>query len=49
MNLGDVTVKNFGEKSDYLIRIEATNNSDENFINSVNQINFLILTLQSLI
>ena len=37
MNLGDVTVKNFGEKSDYLIRIEATNNSDENFINSVKE------------
>ena len=37
MDLGDVTVKNFGEKRDYLIRIEASNNSDENFINSVKE------------
>jgi len=37
MDLGDVTVKNFGKKSDYLIRIEASNHSDESFINSVKE------------
>ena len=37
MNLGDVTVKKFGEKNDYLIKIEKTNNNDANFIKSVNE------------
>ncbi len=37
MNLGDITVKNFGSSKDYLIKIEMTDNNNENFIKSVNE------------
>jgi len=36
MNLGDVTVKKFGKKNDYLVKIEVTKSDDENFIKSIN-------------
>ena len=36
MNLGDVTVKKFGKEGDYLVKIEKTNTSEENFIKSIN-------------
>jgi len=36
MNLGDVTVKNFGKKNDYLVKIEINKSEDENFIKSIN-------------
>jgi len=37
MNLGDVTVKNFGKKNDYLVKIEVRESSNENFIKSINE------------
>ena len=36
MNLGDVTVKKFGQENDYLAKIELTKPDDENFIKSIN-------------
>ena len=36
MDLGDVTVKKFGKESDYLVKIEKTNSTEENFIKSIN-------------
>ena len=36
MNLGDITVKKFGKKNDYLVKIEMTKSNDENFIKSIN-------------
>ena len=36
MNLGDVTVKKFGKKNDYLVKIESTKSDDNNFIKSIN-------------
>ena len=36
MDLGDITVKNFGEENDYLVKIELTKSNDENFIKSIN-------------
>ena len=36
MNLGDVTVKKFGKKNDYLVKIETINNKDD-FIQKINQ------------
>ncbi len=36
MNLGDVTVKNFGKQNDYLIKIELVKNDNSNFIKSIN-------------
>jgi len=35
MNLGDVAVKKFGKKNDYLVKIEITKSNDENFIKSI--------------
>jgi len=35
MNLGDVTVKKFGNENDYLVKIESTNADDNNFIKSI--------------
>jgi len=35
MNLGDITVKKFGNQNDYLIKIEINNTSDPNFIDTV--------------
>ena len=35
MNLGDVTVKKFGEKNDYLVKIEINKSQDENFIKNI--------------
>ena len=35
MNLGDVTVKKFGNENDYLVKIESTNTDDNNFIKSI--------------
>ena len=37
MELGDVTVKKFGKKNDYLVKIEMTNTNDMNFIKSINR------------
>ena len=36
MNLGDVTVKKFGKKNDYLVKIEISKNKKNNFIQSIN-------------
>ena len=36
MNLGDVTVKKFGQKNDYLVKIEMKETGNENFIKSIN-------------
>jgi len=36
MDLGDVTVKKFGNESDYLVKIEISKTDDENFIKSIN-------------
>jgi len=36
MNLGDVTVKKFGQKNDYLVKIEMQETDNENFIKSIN-------------
>jgi len=36
MELGDVTVKKFGKKNDYLVKIEMSNANDMNFIKSIN-------------
>ena len=36
MNLGDVTVKKFGNENDYLAKIEITKSDDKNFIKSIN-------------
>ncbi len=36
MELGDVTVKKFGKKNDYLVKIEKSNTNDANFIKSIN-------------
>jgi preprotein translocase subunit SecF len=36
MNLGEVNIKNFGSKNDYLVKIELAANKDENFIKSIN-------------
>jgi len=36
MNLGDVTVKKFGRKNNYLVKIEIMNSSKEDFIQSIN-------------
>ena len=36
MELGDVNVKKFGKKNDYLVKIEMTNTNDMNFIKSIN-------------
>ena len=36
MNLGDVTVKKFGKKNDYLVKIEITKSNDKDFIKSIN-------------
>jgi len=36
MNLGDVTVKRFGNENDYLVKIETVKSDDENFIKSIN-------------
>ena len=37
MNLGDITVKKFGKKNDYLAKIEITNSNDDNYIKSINE------------
>ena len=37
MNLGDVTVKKFGQQNDYLIKIELTKSKDENFIKNISK------------
>jgi len=36
LNLGEVNVKNFGKKNDYLVKIEKTKVSDKDFIKSIN-------------
>ena len=36
MDLGDVTVKKFGQKNDYLVKIEMKETDNENFIKSIN-------------
>jgi len=35
MNLGDVTVKNFGKENDYLVKIEINKSNDPTFIKSI--------------
>ena len=35
MNLGDITVKKFGKKNDYLVKIEMTKSDNSNFIKSI--------------
>ena len=35
MNLGDVTVKNFGKANDYLVKIEINKSNDPSFIESI--------------
>tara|TARA_B100001123_G_scaffold364667_1_gene423176 strand:- start:726 stop:1643 length:918 start_codon:yes stop_codon:yes gene_type:complete len=36
MNLGDVTVKKFGNENDYIAKIEITKSDDKDFIKSIN-------------
>ena len=36
MNLGDVTVKKFGQENDYLVKIETNKSNEEDFIKSIN-------------
>ena len=36
MNLGDVTVKKFGKKNDYLVKIEITDIDNTDFIKTIN-------------
>ena len=36
MDVGDVTVKKFGQKNDYLVKIEMKETDNENFIKSIN-------------
>ncbi|MDC0248063.1 protein translocase subunit SecF [Pelagibacteraceae bacterium] len=36
MNLGDVTVKKFGNENDYLVKIETSNSDNSNLIQSIN-------------
>jgi Preprotein translocase subunit SecF len=35
MNLGDVSVKNFGNKSDYIVKFEKQNSNDPKFIDNI--------------
>ena len=35
MNLGDLSVKEFGNKNDFLIKFEKKSNSDKNFIGQI--------------
>ena len=35
MNLGDVSVKNFGNESDYIVKFEKQNSNDPEFINNI--------------
>ena len=35
MNLGDVTVKNFGSKNDFIVKFEKQNSNDVNFIKEI--------------
>jgi preprotein translocase subunit SecF len=37
MNLGDVNVKNFGNKTDYLVKIEMTDKKNDNFIQTIKE------------
>ena len=37
MNLGDVSVKNFGKENDFIIKIEKKLNNDPNFINNIKE------------
>ena len=37
MNLGDVSVQKFGDKNDYLVKIEKTNANDKNYIKNINE------------
>ena len=37
MNLGDVSVQNFGQKGDFLVKIAQQKNKDKNFIKKINQ------------
>ena len=37
LSLGDVTVKKFGKKSDYLIKIESIESNNENFIQTIKE------------
>jgi len=37
MNLGDVTVKKFGNENDYLVKIELSKSNNKNFIKSINE------------
>ena len=37
MNLGDVTVKKFGNEKDYLVKIEMKKNAEKDFIKSINE------------
>ena len=37
MNVGDVTVKKFGKKNDFLVKIEMKKSSDVDFINSIKE------------
>jgi len=36
MNLGDVTIKKFGQKNDYIVKIESQDSNNEDFIKSIN-------------
>ena len=36
MNLGDVTIKKFGQKNDYIVKIESKDSNNEDFIKSIN-------------
>jgi len=36
MDLGDVTIKKFGQENDYIVKIESQDSKNENFIESIN-------------
>ena len=36
MNLGDVTIKKFGQKNDYIVKIESQDSNNDDFIKSIN-------------
>ena len=35
MNLGDVSVKNFGNDNDFIVKFEKQNSNDSNFIENI--------------
>jgi preprotein translocase subunit SecF len=49
MNLGDVTVKKFGKKNDFLVKIEISKTDDKNFIKRLTKNYLLIWVLKRIL